>query len=599
MAQHGGGETKKERGVRAPWGFGVDHQKKDVFITPLLLTAFFPLLCVHMCTNTSIHVAWEGQANQERERGEGEGVDQNSEKKPCSLLAFFHFPLPPPRPKPTPFLSNPHPQPAPHTMATTFLDLPADVWEKIAQSLLDAGRHYTRRRFALALACKELYAALVEAPTGAAWSNLRVELGRGDEAHVKPGGLRQLEIFAPYGRVDDAGMDAATRLLQGAVGLQRLSLVYPGGGGGVKLAGLVPVVQNCRSLTSFSEYCYNPNPLTEAAAANSGAVGAFVGRLQRLTLRHTASLAFLGAASRLTSLTFEKLYSVPDVDDLPFLPSVVRLGLYLEMDLTYASALAEAVAQRLVNVSWLAFYEGDGALLALFLSSLAGGLTRLDVKDTNEPPPHLPAGLALKVMNWSVYPFEDEGRRVPDLASQPLSHLVILAHFMQVFHTPAASLSASPYAALRCLDLRICKDWRGATLPSPLDVFDPASHLPQGALPSLRCLMIGDRDFNTRFQVDLATFAAWRGAAGLVVLLIEGAWLTSTRAAAAVAADLATNKPALLSVHMHACRVIEGKMDAVAALTERLERVCRLGREACMVGAPVEEEGEVFVMPDV
>ena len=44
----------------------------------------------------------------------------------------------PPRPKPTPFRPNPHPQPAPHTMATTFLDLPADVWEKIAHELPDA-----------------------------------------------------------------------------------------------------------------------------------------------------------------------------------------------------------------------------------------------------------------------------------------------------------------------------------------------------------------------------------------------------------------------------------------------------------------------------
>ena len=43
-------------------------------------------------------------------------------------------------------------------MATTFLDLPADVWEKIAHGLpdvgFDAGFHSTRRRFALALTCK-------------------------------------------------------------------------------------------------------------------------------------------------------------------------------------------------------------------------------------------------------------------------------------------------------------------------------------------------------------------------------------------------------------------------------------------------------------
>ena len=74
----------------------------------------------------------------------------------------------------------------PRAAPTTLMDLGQDMWEEIARRLPptsgNSGRLRPRDRFNLALTCKTLFAFLVDAPTGAAWNNITIVMGRDDEA---------------------------------------------------------------------------------------------------------------------------------------------------------------------------------------------------------------------------------------------------------------------------------------------------------------------------------------------------------------------------------------------------------------------------------
>ena len=70
--------------------------------------------------------------------------------------------------QPAPPTRLPHLNPAPHTMATTFLDLPADVWGKVASALPEIKGVAPPDRVSLALAHKDLYDDLFRSGTGAA-----------------------------------------------------------------------------------------------------------------------------------------------------------------------------------------------------------------------------------------------------------------------------------------------------------------------------------------------------------------------------------------------------------------------------------------------
>ena len=74
-------------------------------------------------------------------------------------------------------------------MATTFLDLPADLWGKVASALPETPCEIREflpplDRFFLALAHKDLCADLFRSDTGAAWQQCRFFMGRGHEAAV-------------------------------------------------------------------------------------------------------------------------------------------------------------------------------------------------------------------------------------------------------------------------------------------------------------------------------------------------------------------------------------------------------------------------------
>ena len=236
------------------------------------------------------------------------------------------------------------------------------------------------------------------------------------------------------------------------------------------------------------------------------------------------------------------------------------------------------------------------------MRSLAATLTRLDIIDALEWPSSVEK-LALRQIRWTQKIEEDsdseddseddelEESLVPSwLATQPLTRLEVLAQYQPSFQVPAGGWAAHSYAGLRCLDLRCMTLPQELLHSQPRPIFFTAtSALPASPLPSLRVLMVGlagaEPDWPEFCTVDVATLAAWPGAKGLSLLLIQGAQLVSSRAD--VAANLAANKPRLASVHLHACGEGDGGDDgaAVEALLVGRQRVCRCERAGeCLFG---------------
>jgi hypothetical protein len=490
-------------------------------------------------------------------------------------------------------------------MATTFLDLPADIWEKIALSLPDAGRAFTCDRFALALACKELHAFLADAPTGAAWTAVNIESGSGVEGKVAghSRAVRTLALTVAH----PAHLDPTVRLLQGVgSSLKAVKLV---GDKRAERAVVLAVAENCMAVDtiilrwagSFSDESELPG------LAGRPAVASMVNRLESLT-------ADLPSASILRNATLSRLNlegAVPP--DLPVLPSVVWLGLNMSfgIDLFVDEEHAIRAAEAFPRLATLRIELGDypQEFFDSFLKSLTPSLKRAEVvKDTDSDDFIAPdmESLALSDVKLIIPSHSDEVY-VGGVLSQTLTRLVFSTDSHDDWQIQVEDLSywssksAKSLPNLHYLDLRgfwPLGDSQWTESDSSAESLPPIKRgiaLPTGALPSLHTLLLGcgtDEGEDNTFNV--AHLAWWDAAPALAILVVERACLVSSCDAADVAAGLAARKPRLTSVHLHKCRVAAGDeaaAGAVEALVAGRQRVCRCGEvEECLFGQDWWEE---------
>ena len=215
-------------------------------------------------------------------------------------------------------------------MSTTFLDLPADVWGKVASALPEIrGVARERDRFYLALAHKDLYADLLRSDTGAAWQQCRVPVGRGHEAAVAAHARSVEHLYLGVTPADRLDLGPAAHMLRGMNKLRKITIVaYDDEIADAAIIALLPIVaEHCASVDALvllvptGDEGVLPTCLPRLVARNR-AVGALVHRLDALLVSGLPSAAFLRGAT-LSRLAFANYFPT----DMPHLPSIVRVDM--------------------------------------------------------------------------------------------------------------------------------------------------------------------------------------------------------------------------------------------------------------------------------
>ena len=237
-------------------------------------------------------------------------------------------------------------------MATTFLDLPADLWGKVASALPEIERSDPRvalidsyslepvdrfylaplDRFSLALAHKDLYADLLRSDTGPAWQQCRFLEGLDDEAAVAAHARSVEHLVLCVTTADRLG--PAAHMLRGMTKLRKITIVVNQNSGAndntvvdLAIIALLPIVaEHCASVDAlFLVVRDGDEGLVSTClprlVARNRAVGALVHRLDALLVGHLPSAAFLGGAT-LSRLAFAGTFPT----DMPHLPSIVRVN---------------------------------------------------------------------------------------------------------------------------------------------------------------------------------------------------------------------------------------------------------------------------------
>ena len=269
-------------------------------------------------------------------------------------------------------------------MATTFLDLPADVWGKVASALPKITTFEPPPdRFSLALAHKDLCADLFRSATGAAWQQCRFIVGRGHEAAVAAhaGSVEHLLLF-----VTEANrLDPAARMLRGMNKLRNITIAVDEVAiADAAIIALLPIVaEHCASVDALCLVvppgAQDPICLPRLVAGNR-AVGALVHRLDALFVGRLPSAAFLRGAT-LSCLAFDRTFPT----DMPKLPSIVRvdvLGVARPSGDPFADdAHAQRTARALPRLATLQLYCSYHVVaphLATFLRLVKPSLKRIE-----------------------------------------------------------------------------------------------------------------------------------------------------------------------------------------------------------------------------
>ena len=491
-------------------------------------------------------------------------------------------------------------------MATTFLDLPADVWGKVASALPEIGEIAPLDRFSLALAHKDLYADLFLSDTGAAWQQCRFFMGRGHEAAVAAH-ARSVERLVL--KVTEANrLGPAAHMLRGMIKLRKITIeMYHVATVDAAITALLPIVaEHCASVDALflvvpaGDAGLVPTCLPRLVAGNR-AVGALVHRLDALNVGELPSAAFLRGAT-LSCLAF----AGPFPTDMPHLPSIVRVdveGVVLPSGDPFADdAHAQRTARALPRLATLQLYGIHKLVaphLATFLRLVKPSLKRFEchtVIDSVQVEAAWPTGMEELALTdvWAHVEkpyahWETIKLDVGVLATQPLTRLVFsksddcAANPVKLVATP----SAWSFPALKHLDLRGCRpcSYEDGTLKAPRGL--PLPLVPEGALASLHTLLLGYASVDATNVFDVGQFSGWGAAPRLAILVVERARLVASRRAAFVAAALAQHKPVLASVHLHECTVAKSVLAEVAVgeLVRGRERVCRCPRVGeCLFG---------------
>ena len=521
-----------------------------------------------------------------------------------------------PPPKPTPFPTNPRPQPASHTstpsshtMATTFLDLPADVWGKVASALPEIRGAAPLHRFSLALTHKDLCADLFRSDTGAAWQQCMFYVGRGHEAAVAAHARSVEQLVLLVKKANSLG--PAARMLRGMNKLRKITIVVDEvATADAAIIALLPIVaEHWASVDALGLYMPSgderlvPTCLPRLVARNR-AVGALVHRLDALHVAGLPSAAFLRGAT-LSRLAFAGTFPT----DMPHLPSIVRVDMEGVArpprgdpfaDDAHAQRTARALP-RLATLQLFCICIVVTPHLATFLRLVKPSLKRIECHNViifEKAEAAWPTGMDELALT-DVWAYVQRSLRYPPagtikldvgvLATQPLTRLVFFksdecaANPVRLIATP----SAWSFPALKHLDLRDCRpcSYDDGTLKAPRGL--PLPLVPAGALASLHTLLVGYASVDAANVFDVGEFSRWDAAPRLAILVVERARLVASRRAAAVAPELAKYKPVLASVHLHECSVADDVMAAVAVgeLVRGRERVCRCPRVGeCLFG---------------
>ena len=494
-------------------------------------------------------------------------------------------------------------------MATTFLDLPADVWGKVA-SALPKTRAATLDRFSLALAHKDLYADLFRSDTGATWQQCKCLVGRGHEASVAAHARSVEHLFLDVIEADRLG--PAAHMLRGMNKLRNITIrACDDATADAALIALLPIVaEHCASVdalflvvTKYEERLV-ATCLPRLVARNR-AVGALVHRLDGLRVRALPSATFLRGAT-LSRLAFAGKFPI----DMPHFPSIVRVDVgevLRRMDDPFADdAHAQRTARALPRLATLGLHWADSLVaphLATFLRLVKPSLKRYECHNIiyhDRVAAAWPTGMDELALTDVWAQVETPWTNLPPgtmikldvgvLATQPLTRLVFSKSDVCVFDPVKliATPSAWSFPALKHLDLRGCMPWiiGYGTLKETRGL--PLPRVPAGALASLHTLLLGYTSVHVaNVLFDVGQFSVWDAAPRLAILVVERARLVASCRAAAVAAKLAQYKPVLASVHLHECSVADDVMaaEAVEELVRGRERVCRCPRVGeCLFG---------------
>ena len=532
-------------------------------------------------------------------------------KKPCPLLRFFIFSHPAAQThtlplQPAPPTRLPRLNPAPHTMATTFLDLPADVWGKVASALPEIKGVARLDRFSLALAHKDLYADLLRSDTGAAWQQCLFLVGQAHETAVAAHARSVKHLLLAVTTASRLGPVA--RMLRGMIKLRNITIAVADVAiADAAIIALLPIVaEHCASVDALFlvlwKHDEKPTCLPRLVARNR-AVGALVHRLDALVVGGLPSAAFLRGAT-LSRLAFAGAFPT----DMPHLPSIVRVdvqGLARPSGDPFADdAHAQRTARALPRLATLQMYCACNVVaphLATFLRLVKPSLKRFECRNVivrQQVKGAWPTGMGgLALTDVCAYiqkplAYSAAGTIMLDvgvLATQPLTRLVFsksdacAANPVDLIATP----SAWSFPALKHLDLRGCRPCSDEDGNLMATRGLPLPRVPAGAMASLHTLLLGYTSVADDNLFDVGKFSVWDAAPRLAILVVERARLVASCRAAAVAAELAQHKPVLASVHLHECSVADDVLAEVAVgeLVRGRERVCRCRRVGeCLFG---------------
>jgi hypothetical protein len=489
-------------------------------------------------------------------------------------------------------------------MATTFLDLPADLWGKVASALPGLREEAPLDRFALALAHKDLCDDLLRSDTGAAWQQCRCFVGRGYEAAVAAHARSVEHLHLWVNKADR--LDPAAHMLRGMNKLRKITIdIFDVAIADEAINALLPIVaEHCASVDALFISAPRSTCLPHLVARNR-AVGALVHRLDALLVGGLPSAAFLRSAT-LSRLAFRGTFPT----DMPHLPSIVRVDVdepYMNSDPFADDAHAQRTARALPRLATLrlkCWVYVDAPHLATFLRLVKPSLKRfechsvIDLEQDEVEEVTWPTGMEHLALTdvWAYFEMGSEHSAagpiwldVDVLATQPLTRLVFsksdacAANPVELF----AAAAAWSFPALKHLDLRGCMPWSDED--GDLKAYDglPLPRVPAGALASLHTLLLGYTSVATANVFDVGEFSQWDAAPRLAILVVERARLVASCREAAVAVGLARHKPVLASVHLHECSVADDVVAAVAVglLVRGRERVCRCRRVGeCLFG---------------